>query len=128
MTQKAISEVRAVEQEWLAAMRAKNIDTLLNKVTDDIKVVHPNGKTVQGTHELRADFERFFRQFKLEQSVVTDETVIAGEWAFDMSAIRSKLVPLNGGDTRSINSKVLTLLREQKSEWRIARVMSVLIS
>jgi len=76
MTQEAVavSQVRATQRYWLAALRAKNIDALISKVTDDIKVIHPNGKTVQGTQELRADFERFFRQFKLEQSVVAEET------------------------------------------------------
>jgi ketosteroid isomerase-like protein len=119
--------VLTAQRDWLAAVRAKNIDALMKKVTDDIVVIHPNGMTVRGAHELRADFERFFSQFDLEQSAVTEETVIAGAWAFDISKISSELVSVNGGDSKRIQSKVLTLLRQQGNEWHIARVMSVLV-
>lgn len=100
----------------------------MRSVTDDIVVIHPNGKTIRGTEELRADFERFFGQFDLKQSAMTEETMIAGEWAFDISRVSSELVPVSGGDPKRIQSKVLTLLRRQGNEWRIARVMSVLVS
>ena len=32
----------------------------------------------------------------MEQSAVVEETVITGEWAFDISTIKSELVPVNG--------------------------------
>jgi uncharacterized protein (TIGR02246 family) len=128
MTQEAVAEVRATQRDWLAAMREKNINALMQRVTDDIVVIHPNGKTVRGTEELRADFERFFRKFNLNQSVMVEETVILGDWAFDISKISSELMPIDSGDLERIDSKVLTLLRQQSSEWRIARVMSVLVS
>jgi len=83
---------------------------------------------VRGAYELRADFERVFRQFELEQSAVAEETVVTGEWAFDISSISSELLPVNGGDRKRIQSKVLTLLRQQGNEWRVARVMSVLVT
>jgi|SRR6266852_5937602 len=122
--QDAVSQVLKAQRDWLAAVRGKNIDALVRSVTDDIVVIHPNGKTIRGTEELRADFERFFAQFDLDQSAVTEETVIAGEWAFDISKISSELAA-NGGDPKRIQSKVLTLLKQQGNEWRIARVMGV---
>jgi ketosteroid isomerase-like protein len=128
MTQEAVPQVLAVQRDWLAAVRAKNIDAIVQSVTQDIVVIHPNGKTVRGVEELRADFQRFFGQFELEQSAVVEETVISGEWAFDISKISSTLWPVNGGDPKRLDSKVLTLLRQQGSEWRVGRVMSVLVS
>ena len=54
------SQVLAAQRDWLAAVRAKNISALLKRVTDDIVVTHPDGRTGRGIDELRADFERFF--------------------------------------------------------------------
>jgi ketosteroid isomerase-like protein len=102
MTQEGVSSVLTAQRDWLAAVRAKDIDALMKKVTDDIAVIHPNGKTVRGTAELRADFERFFGQFEMKQSAVVEETVITGEWAFDISEISSELIPINGGDPKRI--------------------------
>ena len=67
MIQETVSGVLVAQREWLAAVRAKDIDALMRRVTDHIAVIHPNGKTVRGADELRADFERFFGQFDLEQ-------------------------------------------------------------
>ncbi len=125
--QEAMSQVPAAQRDWLAAVHAKNINALLKRVTDDIVVIHPNGWTVRGIDALRADFERFFGQFKVEQSAVVEETVITGEWAFDICTIKSELVPVNGGDPKRVNSKVLTLLRQRGREWQIARVISVFV-
>src|SRR5258707_415206 len=125
--QEVMSHVLAAQRDWLAAVRAKNINALLKRVTDDIVIIHSNGRTVRGIDELRADFERFFEQFDLEQSAVVEETVITGEWAFDIRTVSSELIPVTGGDPKRIDSKVLTLLRQRGREWQIARVMSVLV-
>jgi ketosteroid isomerase-like protein len=122
MIQEAASGVLTAQRDWLAAVRTKNIDALMRMVTDDIAVIHPNGKTIRGADELRADFERFFGLFNLEQSAAVEETVMTGEWAFDISEVRSNLAPVSGGEPKHIKSKVLTLLRRQGNEWRIARV------
>ena len=127
MIQETVPGVLVAQREWLAAVRAKDIDALMRRVTDHIAVIHPNGKTVRGADELRADFERFFGQFDLEQFAAVEETVIIGERAFDISEVRSELTPVNGGEPKHVKSKVLTLLRWQGNDWRIARVMSVMV-
>ena len=46
MIQETVSGVLVAQREWLAAVRAKDIDALMRRVTDHIAVIHPNGKTV----------------------------------------------------------------------------------
>jgi uncharacterized protein (TIGR02246 family) len=127
MSQDAISQVRAAQREWIQAIREKNTSRLLDMVTKDILVIHPNGKIVRGVDELHADFKRFFEQFELEQLSEAEETVIAGEWAFDISKISSRLLLSGGGPSKRIDAKVFSLLRQQQGKWLIARVMSVIL-
>lgn len=124
----AIAQVRAAQREWIQAIAEKNTSRLLEMVTEDILVVHPNGKIVRGIDELHADFNRFFEQFDLQQSSEPGETVIAGEWAFDISKISSTILRRDGGPSKQIDSKVFSLLRQQQDKWLIARVMSVALS
>jgi ketosteroid isomerase-like protein len=60
MSQDAISQVRTAQREWIRAIQEKNTSRLLDMVTKDILVIHPNGKIVRGVDELHADFKRFF--------------------------------------------------------------------
>jgi hypothetical protein len=74
---------------------------------------HPS-KIVRGVDELHADFKRFFEQFELQQLSEPEETVIAGEWAFDISKISSTLLPSGGGSSMRIDAKVFSWLRQQQ--------------
>lgn len=127
MSQDSVSQVLATQREWLTAMAEKDISQLLSMVTDDILVVHPNGKTVRGSDELRADFSRFFDQFELQQSSESEETVIAGEWGFNISKISSTLFPKGSQPSKQIDSIVFSLLKYHNGRWLIARVISVIL-
>jgi ketosteroid isomerase-like protein len=107
-------------------MRAADIDRLLSMVTDDIVVAHPGGKTTHGKQELADDFQRFFRKFRTDQSADSEETVVAGEWAFDRARVRTRVVPIAGGEPSQVNSEVILILRRDREGWKIARTMSVL--
>ena len=48
MTPITVSQVLAVQRDWLAAVRAKDINALMKMVTDDIIVIHPNGRLCEG--------------------------------------------------------------------------------
>jgi ketosteroid isomerase-like protein len=86
MIQETVSGVLLAQREWLAAVRAKDIDALMRRVTDHIAVIHPNGKAVRGAD----DFARTLSDFS-------------------GSSTWSNLLQLKGND------------------WRIARVMSVMV-
>jgi ketosteroid isomerase-like protein len=96
-------------------------------VTDDVVIMHPNGRTDVGKAAVRADFERFFRQFTVDQKVVSDETVVSGEWAFDRGRVHTTVMPVGGGNPVQIASEVVTLLRrEANGAWKVARAIGVL--
>jgi len=122
-----VAEILQVRDAWLEAVKHGDIDTLLSLVTDDVVMMHPK-RSVCGKDALRADLERGFEQFRIVDEIVrSDETVVAGDWAFDRGRVHTTLVPFAGGNDIEIESEVLTILRrESTGRRRIARTVAVL--
>jgi ketosteroid isomerase-like protein len=63
----------------------------------------------------------------MNQSATSEETIIAGEWAFDRSSVNTDIVPVTGGEPSQVKSEVIVILRRgTDGSWKIARTMSVL--
>ena len=123
------SSIAAVRQAWLDAVRAADAERLATMVTDDVVVVHGNGRCVRGRDELKADFLKGFAAFSIEQIVSSTEVVIRGRWAFEISEVESKLTPRGGGQSTHVNSTAIVALSQQSDGlWKIERVLGVLAS
>jgi uncharacterized protein (TIGR02246 family) len=120
-------DIERLRAAWLAALKAGDVDRLRSMVTDDVVAMHPNGKTTRGRQELADDFRRFFRSFRMDQTVTSEETVVAGGWAFDRARVSTQIAPVAGGETSQVNSEVIVILRrDPEGSWKIARMVAVL--
>lgn len=83
------SSIAAVRQAWLDAVRAGDAERLAAMVTDDVVVVHGNGRCVHGRDELKTDFlivansrdpmlERLFKTVALKVGQDFDTHVLRG--------------------------------------------------
>jgi ketosteroid isomerase-like protein len=89
--------VRAGDAERLAAM-----------VTDDVVVVHGDGRCVQGRDELKTDFMKAFESFSIEHNVLSAEVFVRGRWAFE----------------KHVRSTAIVALKRQPDEsWKVGRVL-----
>jgi uncharacterized protein (TIGR02246 family) len=120
-------DIKKLQAAWINALRAADIDCLMSMVTDDVVAAHPGGKTTRGKQELADDFRRFFRDFRMDQRATSEETVVAGDWAFDRASVSTQIVPVAGGEPSQVNSEVIVILRRGTDGfWKIARTMGVL--
>ena len=96
-------------------------------VTDDVVVIHGNGRCVRGRDELKAEFLKGFAAFSIEQQVSPLEVLVRGRWAFEIAAVESRLTPHSGGEPAEIHSiTVVGLHRQPDGSWKVARVLGVL--
>ena len=120
----AIDKVKAA---WIAAVRAGDVGRLLGMVTDDVVAMHPAGKTTRGKQELADDFRRFFAKYRMDQTAISEETVVAGEWAFDRASVSTNVTPIAGGEPSQVKSEVIVILRRDTDGfWKLARSMAVI--
>ena len=122
------AEIRAVLAAWLRAVRDGDSAAVAELATEDVVVIHPDGRTVIGRDALKADFARFFKIFRIDQDVTSEETVVSGDWAFDRATVHTTVTPVTAGEARIVESKVFVVLcRDDPGEWRVARTIAVLV-
>ena len=122
-----IEAIRQAASRWTAAVEAGNLETLGRLMTEDIVVIHGNGRLVCGKEAVMNDFARSLEDFSVRQRVESEETIVAGEWAFDRARVHTILSTLKSGDTKQFDSRTVTILRKQSGAgWRVARVIGVI--
>ena len=119
-----VREIIKVRDAWTAAVKAKEVERLMSLLADDIVMMHPNRPAIIGLAANRVDLLSAFEKFHVDQTVVSDEIVVSGEWAFDRSRATTTLTPAAGGAPVTVRSKAITILRRQADgSWKIARVI-----
>jgi uncharacterized protein (TIGR02246 family) len=120
------SSIAAVRQGWLDAVRAADAKRLAAMVTDDVVVVHGNGRCVRSREELREDFLKGFEAFSIDQNVSNAEVVVRGGWTFEISEVESRLTPHRGGEVTHVRSTTVVALSQQPDgSWKVGRVLGL---
>jgi ketosteroid isomerase-like protein len=63
----------------------------------------------------------------MDQTAISEETVVAGEWAFDRASVSTNVTPIAGGEPSQVKSEVIVILRRDTDGfWKLARSMAVI--
>lgn len=120
-----VASIAVVRQAWLDAVRDCDVEQLGTLVTDDIVVVHGDGRCVCGRDNLKADFRKGFEAFSVEQSVSSPEITVRGRWACEVSKVESTLTHRSGESTHVHSTTVVALNRQLDGSWKIGRVLGL---
>lgn len=120
------SSIATVREAWQDAVRKCDVEQLGRLVTDDVVVVHGNGRCVRGKDELTADFRKGFQASSIEQSVSSPEVVVRGHWAFEVSEVQSKLTRQSGESTEVHSTTVVALRKQADGSWKVGRVLGLI--
>ena len=71
-------EIRRLAIRWTAAVEAGDVELLGQMMTEDIVVIHGNGRLLSGKQAVMDDFARAFEVFSVQQTVEPEETIVAG--------------------------------------------------
>ena len=122
-----IQEIRRAAIRWTAAVEAGDIERLGQLMTDDIVVIHGNGRMVCGREAVVRDLARSLDDFSVQQTIESEETIVVGEWAFDRAKVHTTISSRKSSDTKQFESRSVTILRKQSGlGWCVARVIGVI--
>jgi len=123
----ATLEITALREAWLAAVTSADAGRVASLATDDVVVVHGDGRCIRGKDELKADFLKAFESFRSHQRVLDPKVTIRGDWAFEIAKVESTLTPLGGGEARCVVTTTIVAMRKQPdATWKVARVVGLL--
>lgn len=115
--------IRKLTEDWLAAVKAKDIARLKDMVTEDAVFLPPGRPPIRGRHAVEAMYNLFLPQFSsIEQTASIEEVQVAGDWAFTWGTEKFVLALKAGGAPIQMEGKGMSILRRQPDgSWKFAR-------
>jgi len=124
-TEADVAAIRALVEQWIAAIETGDVDGVLALYTDDAVRLPPDGPAYSGKEAFEEDSSGAFEQFSFE--VVwpvegTEEIVVADGWAYHLSEYAMLVTPKEGGETMEENGKIIEICQRQPDgSWKLAR-------
>ena len=115
--------IRNLTRDFVAAVRAKNLEAILDMITDDAIFLLPGSPEVRGKQAIAEMYRGFFARFDaVEQTATLEEVKVSGDWAFGWGADEILATPAAGGPTMRTRGKNMIILRRgPDGAWRFAR-------
>ena len=121
-----ISRIAAVRAAWISAVKASDINGLIALATDDIVVVHGNGKTATGIDALWADLVHDFGLFDLEPRDSSAEIIVHDGWAIEFCEVDRMVSAVKSGRRVQTRSRIIAVFsRQPDASWKVARVIGL---
>ena len=114
--------VEEIDRRWIAAFNAGDVDTVVSLYTDDVVVMPPSEPSLHGREAVRQWLEAFFENHTARQSLINDEVVVIGDWAWMRGhftlVIERRDAP---GEVRHEGKHLVIWRRQEDGSWMAAR-------
>jgi ketosteroid isomerase-like protein len=121
-----VSKIAAVRAAWISAAKASDINGLIALATDDIVVVHGNGKAATGVDALKADLTHDFGLFDLELRDSSAEIIVHDGWAIEFCEVDRMVSAVKSGRAVQTHSRIIAVFaRQPDASWKVARVIGL---
>jgi len=111
--------IRGVVEQWLAASRARDLDTLLSLMTDDVIFMVPDSKPF-GKERFAANAVTM-KDVKVDAAGTIEELQVLGDWAYLRNFVEVSITPPNGVISRHSGYTLTILRRQTDGRWQLAR-------
>ena len=123
-----VAEIRRLSEAWTAAVAKADLAALEQLLADDVVVILSSGRELSGKEAVLEDLGDSLQQFQIDQSTSHEETIVAGEWAFDRATVHTTMTRRPAGTSQSYGSRTFTVMhRSAGGAWQIARVIGVIV-
>ena len=119
-----LAAIAKFNERYLGAINAGDIDTLSSLTTDDHMMLAPNRPPTVGKAANDKVNGAAFERFDFAETWSPEETVVAGDWAYQRGTFTTVATPKTGGDRRVVSGAFLRIYRRQPDgDWRMIRDM-----
>jgi uncharacterized protein (TIGR02246 family) len=116
--------IRAVIEQWFAATKSGDVETVLGLMTDDVVFMVP-GKEPFGKTEFAAAFQGMANVVMDGTSKIAELRVL-GEWAYVRNHIDLMVTPPSGERVHRSGYTLTLFRKERDGRWRLARDANLL--
>jgi uncharacterized protein (TIGR02246 family) len=122
---KARAAVDILRKAWRTAATASDLDLYMSFFTSDAVLVPAGRLPIIGLSAIRDFVEAFFNSYRItSEQIVTDEVVIAGDWAFERGPYNATYTARSGHEPiRDIGYAMYVMRRQSDGSWKYARII-----
>ena len=115
-----VSDIQKSHRDFIKAFNAGDLDGAFGFLTDDfVALVEKQPTMDKGAY--RALVTPFVAANKTDFRFDLDETVVAGDWAFERIRYSGTVSPRAGGETQHVSWRALAIWRRDAKGWKVAR-------
>ena len=114
--------VQEADERWIAAFNRGDVDAVVALYAPDVVVMPPGEPSLRGRETVRRWLSEFFDRHTARQSLVNDEIVVAGDWAWMRGHFSLLVAARDGtGELRRHGKHLVIWRRQDDGSWRAAR-------
>ena len=118
------ARVKKVLEEIIAADNAADVERIMALYDEEALLLPPNGPAIKGRSAIKQRYQQGFDKARLELKFISEETQVAGDWAFDRGLTRGRNVWRDGKAPTVFEHKYLMILKRQPDHtWKITRLI-----
>ena len=119
-----IAQIKKVLAGVIAADNASDVERIVAFYEDDALLLPPASPAVAGKAAIKKRYRQGFEKARLELAFHSEETLVAGAWAFDRGLTQGRNVWRDGREPTKFEHKYLMILKRQPDgAWKIARLI-----
>lgn len=119
----AAAEVRGSIAALIAADNRGDLDAVVSRYTVDAVLLGPSSPAVIGRMAIRDHYRGLFETYRFDVDFESEETRVAGDWAYDRGVTTGTLTPVDGSPVLTIHDRYLMILHRTGPDWQVARLM-----
>ena len=119
--------IRDLVKTWLAASKARDVDTVLSLLSDDVVFLQPGQpamRKAEFAEKSRAQAKPGAPKFDATSNI--EEIKVFGDHAYMWTRLTVVATPPDGGNPVKRAGYTLTILRKEGGRWRLARDANLL--
>jgi ketosteroid isomerase-like protein len=119
-----LAAIARFNERYLGAINHGDIATLSSLTTEGHMMLAPNRPPIVGKAANDAANGAAFQRFDFDESWTPEETVVAGDWAYQRGTFTTTATPKAGGEKRVVSGAFLRIYQRQPDgDWRMTRDM-----
>jgi uncharacterized protein (TIGR02246 family) len=119
-------QIRQLVADWMAAMRAGEVDRVLDLMTEDAIFLTPGSSPMTKADFAIASRAQALSGIALEGKNEIKEIQVCGDWAFMWSYLSVSIKPFDQGKPIERAGHTLSVFNKQNGHWLLARDANLL--
>ncbi len=113
-----------LRQQYSEAIANGDTEKLVGFYTEDAVLMIPNAPSVVGRNMIRQQFSEALGKYNEKMEIRSEETQLAGDWAYDRGTLLTTVTPKSGGEPMKMEGKYVVILKKDTDgSWKLSRVI-----